>query len=139
MRVDIGNKIKFDFDGNEITMPKASGSYYLAREIFGRGQLLEAHFKFNTDKVFFLLEADGATFIDLDVDDYNTFCGFKGNDDLFSLKHSVAFDDDEKMLHIRFDLPFQYSGGLRFYVKSNDGNKAKKLEGFNIITNSEAE
>lgn len=139
MRVDIGNRIEFEFNSSEITLPKVAESYYLIREITGRGQLIEAHFKYDTDKVFFLFELDGENFMELDVDKYNSFAGFKGKDDSFADRHSVIFNEDEKILHIKFSLPIQYQNGLKFYTKSNDGNKAKKLEGFNIIINRETE
>lgn len=137
MRVDIGNKLDFIFQSNITDLPLPNSSYLLLKEYLGNGQFIEAHFKFNTDKIFFKLEIDEEVIIDLDVKSYNSFNNFKNKDNAFVNKFSLMFDDYDKILTIKLPLPIQYRNSIKFYAKSNDGNIVKKSEGYCIILNKE--
>lgn len=137
MRVDIGNDISYNQNFNENELPTSSQAYETIFTNSSRGQFIEASFKFDSEKVLVQFYRDGVIMLDLDLEELSNFYDVYRND--FYNQPSVIYYKDIKMLVIKFILPIQFLSGIEIKAKSNDGNKRKKLAGYTVILNKEAE
>lgn len=136
MRVDIGNNIFYTSDFSDNTLPVAAQAYESIYSIVGRGQFIEASFKFDSEKISFRVAINGENNIDIDVKELKDFYD---DDNRAHIAPSISYDASEKLLMIKFPMPIQYNDGIEFLAKTNDGNKTKKLKGYTIIVNKEDE
>ena len=139
MRVDVGNNTRYFFDSSKRNLNQASGPFEELFSFVGRGQLIEANFKFEKEKFFFQMEIDGETIIDIDIIELNDFFSFSNKDDNFNQRTSIVFEDSKNILSIKFPLPIQFNESVRFLAKTNEGNKEKEFRGYSVTINNEGE
>ena len=133
MRVDIGNQIKYYENYSDNTLPTASEAFESILLEEGRGQFIESFFEFDSEKISFQIKIDGEEAINIDVDSLKDF----GYRDTLPYR-SIMYDYSGKILGIRFPLPIQFTNSIEFLARTNDGNKTKKLKGYQILLNKEA-
>ena len=136
MRIDIGNNLHYVSNFSSNTLPTASASYESIYSATGRGQLVEASFKFDSEKISFRMILNGESEIDVDVDNLKDFHNMNKYDHNMS---SIYYVKDSKLLVVKFPVPVQYTEGIEFLAKTNDGNKTKKLKGYTVLLNKEVE
>ena len=135
MRVDIGNNIKYYESWVENTLPQLSSNYESIILEQGRGQFLESIFEFDSEKILFQLKIDGEIIVQTDLEELKDF--YEPSNEKHGFVPSVGYQKDGKLLYIKFPLPVQFSESIEFLAKTNDGNKTKKLKGYQVILNKE--
>lgn len=138
MRVDLGNKTRYFFNDNKFDLPSSSQAFQELFSFEGRGQFIEANFKFENEKFLFEMEIDGEKILEnLDIKKLNEFFGFSNKDDIFNWRTSVVFEDNKRILSIKFPLPIQFNESVKFFAKTNDGSKQKESRGYSVALNNE--
>jgi len=139
MRVDLGNKIFYYSNFSDNTLPKNSQAYESIYTLADRGQLIEACFKFDSEKIHFQMKVDEEEALYFNINELKDFheIGDGHGDSRANNGHSIFYNKDNKVFTIKFALPIQYHEQIEFLAKTNDGNKTKKLKGFVIVANKE--
>ena len=135
MRVDIGNNIQYFENFEDNTLPEQSESFESVFLAEGRGQFIEAFLEFDSEKISFQMKIDGEIKIQSELEELEAFHDSYKNE--LSYSPSLVFYKDNKILKIKFPLPIQFNESFEFLAKTNDGNKTKKLKGFQVVYNKE--
>ena len=137
MRIDIGNDLKYYESFAERTLPKESNPFESVFSEVGRGQLIEAFFEFDSEKVFVQIKLNNVVVAEIDVENLKDF--FDVDDVSNPQIPSIGWYSGSKVLFIKFPMPVNFVSGIEFLAKTNDGNKTKKLKGYQIVLNKENE
>jgi len=135
MRIDIGSNILYESNFDDNTLPREDQNYESILSISGRGQFIEAAFRFDSEKISFRASLSEGVFIDIDVKELRDFSG--SDEYAPAYNASILYDEKNKLLIIKFPMPIQYTEGIEFFAKTNDRNKTKKLKGYQVIVNRE--
>ena len=132
MRIDIGNNLKYLDNFLDNTLPKASESYESIILEQGSGQFIEAFLEFDDYKILVQIKVDDDIKAEIDLKDLKDF---KASE--LDCSPSVCYFDPQKVLKIKFPLPIQFNTSFEILAKTNDGNKTKKLKGYQVVFNKE--
>ena len=73
MRVDIGNNLFYITNYDDNTLPRLSESFESILSVSGRGQLIEASFKFDSEKVLLNMVIDNNSPIEMNLKELKSF------------------------------------------------------------------
>ena len=133
----IRQNLKFEYDNTIVDLNELNQSY---NEIFtytGFGIFISAFFRLSKASACFLLEIDGQTVSEIDLEQLPSIASA----DIYSDVLPIRYDNSDRMLSVNFKDPINFSRSIRLLLKRNSNgggqNKAVNLEAYGVTLTKE--
>ena len=133
----IRQNLKFEYDDTTVDLNELNQGYNEIYTYTGFGIFISAFFKLSKDEVYVLVEIDGQTVTEIDIETLPTIDNYSSYADSLPIK----YDNNDKILSINFGNPVNFSRSIRLLFKRNSngggGKEAVKLEAYGVTLTKE--
>lgn len=126
----VSNTITHAFSSTKVDLPRANESYEEIFSYSGFGDLHSVRVAFNSDEVFLKIEIDNNTFIEVDLEDFDSLFGTSGDGDFSSI---LSFSNSKKVASYALGYPVQFKEGFKVFAKANSNSSTRDMKGYSIF------
>lgn len=130
MKVEISRQIIHEFSSTKVDLPKSNQAFHEIYSFSGRGDFLNAVFKFNSDDIVFQFEIDGLMVSEVDLSGLNSLLGNKDNK--ISVISPMVWDEEEDLLCIDFGTQVEFTKSIKFYARANSTSNKRDLNSYQV-------
>ena len=131
MKIEISRPIKHIFNTTTTELPRSTGSFLELFSFDGRGELINASFKFNSEKVQFKVEIDGVEMSSINIENFEDFLG--NNRDDVPIKSPITYNKRDDIVTIDFGIPIEFYKSLKFLARANSNSNARDIEAYQVF------
>lgn len=133
----IRKNLKFEYDNTTIDLNELNQDYNEIYTYTGFGIFISAFFKLSKSSACFLLEVDGQTVSEIDID----ALPLTASADSYADVLPIRYDNSDRMLSVTFKDPINFSRSIRLLLKRNSNgggqNKSVELEAYGVTLTKE--
>lgn len=133
----IRQNLKFEYDNTIVDLNELNESYNEIYNYTGFGIFISAFFKLSKDEACVLVEIDGQTVTEIDIETLPSISSPNSYADVLPIR----YDNSDRVLSINFGSPVNFSRSIRFLFKRNSNGggskKAVELEAYAITLTKE--
>ena len=133
MKVEISRPIVHFYSATKIDLPNRNQNYHEIFSFEGRGDFINAVFRFNSDRIEFKAEIDGRVVTEIMLDDFNDFLGYRGDNSPAITKTPFNYNRDRNAFIIDFGTLVEFRESIKFYARADSSSNGRDLLDHQVI------